>query len=209
VVNDSRYRSLREPFQPVFYGCFCGKTRAELGSFQLEVRTWARPDTVIPSVETLIRRLAPGVPIREVRTLAQDVDDSLWAERALAAIGSGFAAVAALVACAGLYGLLSYTFAQRRKEIGIRMALGATPRDVALAACGGVVLLACAGATAGTAVALWTGRMLSSVLWQVGPTDLRVHAMTWIVLLVTAAAASALPAWRATRIDPAETLREN
>jgi len=156
-----------------------------------------------------MRRLAPGVPFREVRTLAQDVDDSLWAERTLAAIGSAFAIIAALVVCVGLYGLLSYTFAQRRREIGIRMALGATPRDIARTTLVRVVALVAVGAASGTALALWTGRLLGKVLWGVQSSDLRVHALTWGLLLLTTLAASAFPAWRAMRLDPAKALREN
>ena len=70
----------------------------------------------------MMHRIAPELTIREVRTMAQDVDDSLWAERTLAAIGVVFSVAAAFIACIGLYGLLSYTLAQRRREIGIRMA---------------------------------------------------------------------------------------
>ena len=209
VVTDTRYRSLREPFQPITYSCFCDAAAQGQGEFQLEVRTFARPETVIASIRTLMRRIDPRLVPQEVRTLAQDVDDSLWAERTLAALGSAFAAVAALVACIGLYGLLSYTLAQRRREIGIRMALGAGPRDIARATLLRVLALVAVGAACGTAVALWTGRMLSAILWEIAPADVRVHIAAWVLMLLTASAAAALPAWRATRIDPAKTLREN
>ena len=75
-----------------------------------------------------MRRIDPRLPFREVRTMRSDVDDSLWAERTLATVGSGLSTLAALIACVGLYGLLSYTVAQRRAEIAIRIALGASPR---------------------------------------------------------------------------------
>ncbi len=156
-----------------------------------------------------MRSLAPGAPFREVRTMAQDVDDSLWAERTLAGIGSAFALVAALVAAIGLYGLLSFTLAQRRRELGIRMALGAGRREIARAVLLRVLVLVAAGAAAGTTIALATGRMLAAVLWEVRPTDPRIQVAAWAVLLLTATAAAALPAWRATRIDPAQALREN
>src|SRR4029079_15630840 len=116
-----------------------------------------------------------AAPFREVRTLTQDVDDSLWVERTLAAIGSGFAVVAALVAAIGLYGLLSYTLAQRRREIGIRIALGAGRGGIVRTVMGPVFRLVVGGAAAGTAVALWTGRLLGAVLWEVRPSDPGIH----------------------------------
>lgn len=205
VVSDTRYRSLREPFQPISYECFCDAAARRQTAFALEVRTTSRPETVIAAV----RAIDPTVPYREIRTLAQDVDDSLWAERTLAAIGSAFAGVAALVAAIGLYGLLSYTLAQRRREIGIRIALGAGHRQIARAVLLRVVALVTIGATAGTAIALWTGRLLADVLWEVRPADPRIHIAAWLVLLTAAIIAAALPAWRATRVDPAKALREN
>jgi predicted permease len=208
IVTDTRYRSLREPFQPIIYSCFCGAAANDQGFFSLEVRS-AAPAAVIPEVEALLRSLAPGVPFREVRTMQQDVDDSLWAERTLASIGGAFAAVAALIAALGLYGLLAYTLAQRRREIGIRIALGAGQGAIARTILARVLALAAIGAAAGTAIALWTGRLLAGVLWEVAPADLRVHLAAWIVVLLAVAAAGALPAWRAARTDPAQTLREN
>lgn len=208
VVTDARYRSLREPFQPIIYSCFCDAAALRQRFFSLEVRS-AAPAAVIPEVEALLRSLAPGVPFREIRTMRQDVDDSLWAERTLASIGTAFAAVAALIAALGLYGLLSYTLAQRRREIGIRIALGAGHGEIARTILMRVLALVAIGAAAGTAIALWTGSLLAAVLWEVAPADPRVHLAAWAVVLVTAAASAALPAWRAARIDPAQTLREN
>ena len=111
--------------------------------------------------------------------------------------------VAALVAAIGLYGLLSYTLAQRRREIGIRIALGAGHGEIARAVLAPVLGLVVAGAAAGTAVALWTGRLLADVLWEVRPADPPViHLGAWFVLLTVGVAAAALPAWRATRWIP-------
>jgi predicted permease len=208
VASDARYRSLREPFQPISYTCFCDASALEASGFQLEVRTVAKPETVISSVESLIRRLDPSVRLQEVRTMAQDVDDSLWAERTLAAIGSAFAIIAILVASVGLYGLISYTLAQRRREVGIRMALGAAGRHIARATLLRVAALAAVGAAAGTATALWTGARLSSILWEIAPAELHVHIAAWTVILIIALAAAAVPTWRASRIDPARALRD-
>ena len=154
-----------------------------------------------------MRRIDPRLPFREIRTLKQDVDDSLWAERTLAGIGSVFSAVAALVACIGLYGLLSFTLAQRRKEIGIRMALGAGPREIARVTLLRALLLVAAGAAAGLAISLATARLMRSLLYGVTPAAPGGNLAAVAIILLTGVLAAALPAWRASRVDPAETLR--
>jgi ABC-type antimicrobial peptide transport system permease subunit len=207
VVTDTRYRSLREPYQPIFYGAFSEKANNERFGFQVEVRTWGRPESVIASMRALMRRIEPNLPFREVRTLAEDVDDSLWAERALAGTGTIFSTMAALVACVGLYGLLSYAVAQRRREIGIRMALGARPAEIARGALVRVLGLVAAGAAVGSAVALWTGRFLSSILYEVQPGDGRAILAAWVLVMLTAAIAAWGTAWRAARVNPSDALR--
>ncbi|MDE3164534.1 MAG: ABC transporter permease [Acidobacteriota bacterium] len=206
VVTDARYRSLREPFQPTMYTCWCGAAQ-DAGAFSLEVRS-AAPSAAIPEVETLLRSLAPGVAFREVRTMEQDVEDSLWAERTLAAAGSAFAGAAAVIAALGLYGLLAYTLAQRRREMGIRIALGAGRGRIARTVVGRVLVLVACGAAAGTGIALWTERWLRDVLWQGERGDVSAHAAAWAVVVAAALAAAAVPAWRAARTDAVEALRE-
>jgi len=162
---------------------------------------------VIASVEGLMRRIDPQLPFREVHTMRQEVRDSMWAERMLAGIGSAFSAVAALVACIGLYGLLSFTLAQRRREIGIRMALGAGSAEIARVTLLRALLLVSGGAAAGMAISMATARMLASLLYGVAPMDAGANASAAAVVLATGVVAAALPAWRAARVDPAETLR--
>jgi predicted permease len=210
VVSDSRYRSVREAFQPTMFECLRGN-RTGMNSFfdlgHLEVRTYGPPEAVIASVEGLMRRIDPRWPFREVHTLRQEVRDSMWAERMLAGIGSAFSAVAALVACIGLYGLLSFTLAQRRREIGIRMALGAGPAEIARVTMVRALMLVSGGAAAGMAISLATARMLASLLYGVAPIDAGANAAAAAVVLGTGVVAAAVPAWRAARVDPAETLR--
>ena len=107
-----------------------------------------------------MRRIDPRLPFREVRTMRSDVDDSLWAERTLAAVGSGLSMLAALIACVGLYGLLSYTVAQRRAEIAIRIALGARPADIGRATLQGSAVILLAGAALGIAAAVPAARLI-------------------------------------------------
>jgi predicted permease len=206
VVTDARYRSFREPVQPTFFSCACG-ARGSDAFFHLEVRAIGPPETVIASVESLMRKIDPNLPFREVRTLRTDVDDSLWAERALAAIATVLSTIAALIASVGLYGLLSYTLAQRRREIGIRIALGARPGDIGRATLLRVLGILLAGAVAGIGAAIPAARLIQSVLYEIAPADPAANASAVVLMLGAGLAASALPAWRASRVDPWLSLR--
>ncbi len=206
VVSDARYRSFREPFQPTLFSCLCG-TRSGESVFQLEVRTVGRPESAIASVESAMRQIDPRLPFREVRTMRSDVDDSLWAERTLATVGSGLSMLAALIACVGLYGLLSYTVAQRRAEIAIRIALGARPADIGRATLRGSVIILLAGAALGIAAAVPAAHLIGSMLFEVGPTDWLAHTSAVALMLFAGLAAAARPAWRASRVDPWQALR--
>ncbi len=167
VVSDARYRSFREPFQPTLFSCLCGAQSGD-SVFQLEVRSAGRPESAIASVESAMRRIDPRLPFREVRTMRSDVEDSLWAERTLAAVGSALSLLAALIACVGLYGLLSYTVAQRRAEIAIRIALGARPADIGRATLQSSMLILLSGAALGIAAAVPAARLIGSVLIRGG-----------------------------------------
>ncbi len=206
VVSDARYRSLREPFQPTIFSCFCGARTGD-SFFQLQVRALGPPESVIASVETLMRKVDPRLPFREVRTLRRDVDDSLWAERTLAGIGSALSLLAAVIACVGLYGLLAYTLTQRRREIGIRIALGARPGDIGRTTLLRVLGILGAGAALGIAGAIPAARLMGSVLFEVAPTDWGAHAGAVALMLCAGLAAAVVPAWRASRVDPWQALR--
>jgi ABC-type antimicrobial peptide transport system permease subunit len=156
-----------------------------------------------------MRQIDPRLPFREVRTMRSDVDDSLWAERTLAAVGSGLSLLAALIACVGLYGLLSYTVAQRRAEIAIRIALGARPGDIGRATLRSSVVILLAGAALGIAAAVPAARLMASVLFEVSPTDWWAHASAVALMLLAGLVAAARPAWRASRVEPWDALRGN
>ena len=154
-----------------------------------------------------MRAIDPALPFREVRTLRTDIDDSMWAERTLASIGTALSILAAVIACFGLYGLLSYTLTQRRREIGIRIALGARPSDIGRATILRVLSILLAGTAVGIAAAIPAARLIQSVLYEISPTDFGANAAAVALMLLAGLAASAVPAWRASRIDPWIPLR--
>jgi putative ABC transport system permease protein len=125
----------------------------------------------------------------------------------MAALLVTLGAIAALLAAIGIYGLISASVTERTRELGIRLALGATARQAVQSVAGIGVALAAAGAVVGTLASMWVVRFIGSLLWGVQPTDPLTFATVGFVLLVVAAIASTIPALRVLRLDPSETLR--
>ena len=202
VVTDAHYRSLREPIPPTMYTLF------DDGNFILYVRTHRRPETLIQPVRQAFTALDPALPFTEVHTLAEEVDDSAAPERLTAILASIFGIFAALLAAVGLYGLLAYAVAQRHREIGIRMALGAFPRSIARLIGGQALVLVAIGVVLGLAAALLLAPMAGAVLYGVGPSDPLSMVVAALLVALVAALAAFIPAARAARVDPAVALRE-
>ncbi len=202
VVSDSKYRSLRAPVIPVFYQC-----QTDFDQFVLNVRTQTRPEAIIEPVRKTLAALAPGLPFLDVHTLAEEVGISMAGERITAALASTFGAIAALLAGAGIYGLLAYTVTERRREIGIRMALGAQPGQIR-----GLIVKQSLGITAvgvalGMVSAMIAGPVIRSLLYGISPQDPESLAAALIFVGFTAGLATLLPAIRATKVDPIVALR--
>ena len=204
VVSDAKYRSLREPVPPTVYKPMVDGFDS---AFILHVRTREDPGTMIAPVRQLVHSLDAQLPIIEVRTLHEEVEASLWQERLLAMLSSVFGAIAALLACIGLYGALDYAVKSRTREIGVRMAMGAQPiriaglfaRDAWLLTGTGVLLGLCAYAGAG----VWINRLLYDLRpWQ------PIVALGVILLVGLIAFVATAPAViRAARMDPSSALR--
>jgi predicted lysophospholipase L1 biosynthesis ABC-type transport system permease subunit len=202
VVTDAHYRSLREPIPPTIYQVLTER------NFTLYVRTHRRPESLIQPVRKALAALDPALGFAEVHTLAEEVDDSAAPERLTAILASIFGIFAALLASVGLYGLLAYAVAQRQREIGIRMALGARPSAIARLIGGQALVLVAIGVALGLAGALLLAPMAGALLYGVGPTDATSMAAAAALVAVVAALAALVPAARAARVDPAVALRE-
>lgn len=202
VVNDAKYRSLREPMTPIFYN---------LGSddvFILCVRTRMRPETIIQPVRHELAALDPALPFIEIHTLAEEVDASAASERLTATLASLFGLLAAVLAALGIYGLLSYSVAERRREIGIRIALGARPGDIERMIGRQALAMVAAGVAAGLAAAWEAAPTIRSLLYGVTPSDGMSLGTAAAFVLLVAALATAIPAGRAARVEPASALRD-
>ena len=177
------------------------------GSATFEVRTIANPETIIPSVRSIVSQLDNNLPLFDVKTQSAQIEGSLFQERLIARLSSFFGGLSLLLACIGLYGLLSYEVARRTREIGVRMALGARPSDVLRLIVSQGVVLSAAGVTLGILASLGATRYLASLLYGVHPFDLLTFAAVALLLGVVALAACFLPARRAMRVDPMVALR--
>ena len=202
VVSDSKYRSLRAPVVPVFYEC-----ETDFDQFVLNVRTRTRPAAIIEPVRKTLASLDPGLPFLEVHTMAEEADISMASERITAALASLFGGIAALLAGVGIYGLLAYVVRQRRREIGIRMALGALPADIGKLIAGQTLAMTAAGIILGLGAALVAGPGIRSLLYGISPQDPKSLAVATMFVLVVAALATVFPAIRATHVDPMVQLR--
>ena len=171
------------------------------------MRTANDPRTAIAPIRELINRRDSNLPMMDVKTQSEHIDMLLGQERMIAQLSSYFGVVALLLACIGLYGLLSYEVTRRTREIGIRMALGARRADLIRLIVWQGVALALAGSVAGVAAALAISRLLTKLLYGVKPSDPVTLIAVMLLLVTVALVAAFLPARRATMVDPMVALR--
>ncbi len=214
VVTGSRQRTLAKPPEPEIYLCFRQIQPDSLWSdFLLKaimtyvVRTQSEPTSLSRAITDTIHRMDSGQTVFHVATMDQIVSHSLENRRFTAILLGSFAALALIVAAAGLHALLSYTVGQRRREIAVRIALGARREHVIRGVVGRAVWLYGAGLAIGIAGAIWSGRFLSTMLAGVEPWDALTLGSTTVTLFVVAVLAAWLPARRAAAIDPMQVLR--
>ena len=166
-----------------------------------------RPESIVGPVQEIMRAVDPELPFYEIKTLAGEVDASLWSERLVAALASVFAALAALLAAIGIYGLLSYDVAQRTPEIGIRMALGARPRNIFRLISSQTAGMVATGVTLGIVGAMIAAPSIHNLLYEIPPNDPATLTIAGLVVTLIAFAGAAIPAIRAARVEPASALR--
>lgn len=171
------------------------------------MRTAADPQALLPAIRLVVAQLNENMPLFQVTTESQQIDRLLFQERLVARLSAFFGLLALVLACIGLYGLLSYEVSRRTREIGIRMALGAQERDVLRLVVKQGLALAIVGAVGGIGVALGVTRYLTSMLYGVHANDPVTMGAVAVLLGLVALAACYIPARRATRVDPIVALR--
>jgi predicted permease len=179
------------------------------GTLNIVLRTTLPPATLRSTIEGIVRNADPSVPIVRLRDMNGVFEESIRRPRLLAQLLGGFAGLALLLAAIGTYGVLSYMVAERRREIGIRMALGADQTEVLGQVMKQGLLLTTIGIVAGLAGAFALNRLITSLLFGVQPTDLTTIVGVVATITLVAAVACLLPAWRASRVDPNVVLRDD
>jgi predicted permease len=206
VAKTTRYNHLQEETPTVAYVPYT-QDPAQLWGVSFEIRTAGDPLALAATVRRVVHDASPTIPIDGVSTQSAVIDSTIAQQRTFADLCSGFAILALLIACVGLYGTMSYAVERRTSEIGIRMALGAKRGRIVWMVLRRVCALVAVGLAAGLATAWSTGHYVASFLYGVKPDDLRVMAAAAGALIVAAIAAGSGPAWRASRIDPMAALR--
>jgi predicted permease len=203
VVSDMSYRGLRDNSEQVFFPLFESDDTG--ATFYIKVR--GAPEQSMPSIRRLVRQDDPRLPILWFRTLDDQVNRSLSTERLLAALSVSFGALALLLSLIGLYGVMSFVVTRRTREIGIRLALGATGASaIRLVLRDAVVMIAAGMAIALPCVAA-LGKLIQSQLFGVTATDPATVAAAALILAAGALAAAFIPAWRASNVSPMDALR--
>jgi predicted permease len=204
LVRDGRFRGYRAQVNPCFY-----VPLAQLYEpiMNLEVRTAMNPAEIVAALRREIRAFDGKLLLPEIQTLESYRDNSLGQERLAATLLTGLGILAALIAAIGLYGVMAFAVAQRTREIGIRIALGAASRDVQRSVVLEALAMAGVGLGIGLAAALALVRFVSSLLYGVSATDPATYATTAVVLILVGIIAAFLPARRASRVDPMVALR--
>ena len=200
VAGDARYEGLRSEIEPTMYV-------ASAGSASFSVRTSEDPLAMAPAIRNLINQRDSNLAMFHVATEEQEIDQRVFIERLVARLSSFFGLLALLLACTGIYGLLSYEVTRRTREIGIRMAIGAQQRDVVGMVVRQGLLVALAGAVIGAGASFAMNGLMEKLLYHVRAGDPLTLVTVTAILLAIALAACYLPARRATRVDPLVALR--
>jgi predicted permease len=201
VVSDAKYDQLRSAIEPTIYAPVSGRGAS------FELRTAATPGAMTSAVRSVVSQMDSNLPVFDVHTETELIDRLLFQERMIAKLSGFFGVLALLLACIGLYGLLSYEVSRRTREIGIRVALGARQGDVLRLVVGRGMILVVVGLVAGLGVALSVTRYLNSMLYDLHANDPTTMIAVGALLGLVAFVACYKPVRRAVRIDPMVALR--
>jgi len=207
VVADAKYRNLKEAAPQTAYIPY--SQYEQLGQRILCVRAAGDAGALVAAIRQEVRSLDPNLPVFNVKTFAEQINDSISRERLVALLSSFFGLFALLLASLGLYGVMAYAVTRRTREIGIRMALGAQTTSVLWLTLRETLLLALIGIAIGLPAALVSSRLTKELLFELTPTDPLTITVATLVMIFIAALAGYLPARRAARVDPLVALRHD
>jgi predicted permease len=216
VSADARYANLREDPPPTFYALYTQAPEAQVMTYV--VRTQLPVAVILPALRSVIQNIDKDLPLRDIRTQSEQIEATISGERLFATLTAAFGALALILACIGIYGIMAYSVARRTSEIGIRLALGARTQQILLMVLREATALTLLGIVIGLGAALLGARALNkvllinelqhqSMLYGIKPSDPATLAAAALLLFAVALLAGWLPARRASRVEPMEALR--
>jgi predicted permease len=205
LARNAKYSEVKREVPPLYVTPY--RQDQNLGATNFYVRTTLTEDQLLTTIPNVVRRIDPDLPVNNLRTMDTQVRQNLFMERFISVMSGSFAGLATLLAAVGLYGVLAYTVAQRTREFGLRMALGADAAKVRGLVLGQVGRMTLVGGVLGLAAALGIGRFAQSLLFELQGHDPLVLAGAAVVLTLVAMGAGFIPAYRASRLDPMRALR--
>jgi ABC-type antimicrobial peptide transport system permease subunit len=204
VIPDIKYSDVKQVVPPVFYLPWRQDTHVSGMTFY--VRS-SRALALLREIPGVLKRIDPGLPVEDLKTMPQQVRENVFLDRMISILSATFAVLATLLAAVGLYGVLAYTVAQRTREIGVRMALGADARQVRAMVLRQVSGMMLVGGVIGLAGAVGLGQAASSLLYGLKGYDPAVFILAVVALAIVAIGAGYVPARRASEVDPVQALR--
>jgi predicted permease len=205
LVKNAKYSEVKDQIPPLFFRPYAQDD--SIGSAHFYVRTSLEEASILPTLPKIVASLDPNLPVDNLQTMTQQVKDNVFLDRFISVLSAAFACLATLLAAVGLYGVLAYTVAQRTREIGLRMALGAEPSRVLKMVLRQVAIMTLVGGAIGLGASIWLGNLAASLLYELKGHDVVVLVAAAIVLSAVALGAGFLPARRASRIEPMRALR--
>jgi predicted permease len=206
ICADTHYATLREVPPPIFYRDYRQSPEIDWG-MTFAVRTQQGRGAITPELRRAVQSVDPNLPLTDVRTEAEQIDELLMNERVFADLTGGFGVLALVLACIGIYGLMAYAVSQRTNEIGIRMALGARAEQVLGMVMREALWMTAIGIVVGLGAALALGRVIASLLYGLKAWDPATLAAAALLLAMVAMGSSWIPARRAASVDPSRALR--
>jgi predicted permease len=204
LVKDAAYSEVKEPAPPVFYTPYRQAERVDGMAFYVRAGS---VDSVMSTIPAILARIDATLPVANLRTLTDQVNENVFLDRMVSTLAAVFAGLATLLAAIGLYGVLAYAVAQRTREFGLRMALGADGHSIRSLVLKQVAWMTIVGAAVGISLAATAGYLAQSLLYQMAGVDAGVLGASAALLALVALMAGLLPAIRASRVDPMKALR--
>jgi predicted permease len=205
LVQDAKYARVKQEIPPLYF--LPHLQDSDISSMNFYVKTPGAPNHILRSIPAALRRLDATLPVEGLKTMPQQVRENVFMDRMISILSAAFALLATILASIGLYGVLAYSVAQRTREIGVRMALGADSAAVRLMILRQVAIMVLIGGVIGIGGALALGKSAKSLLFEMSGYDPVVMTLSALLLALVALGAGYIPALRASKVDPMQALR--